>query len=208
MYAQERPALQPLPEKPFAYFRIGSRKVSPLDSHVQVKGAYYPVPPRYMGQQVDVHFNSEWVKVLHQGKVIQWLSTTEKGRFHSDRSCLPRNKAIDRNAWQQSLLQRCDRTGGDVRRWADQAISARGLLAYRSIQGVLSLLKKYPARDLNKACRLARERSSFSYHLIRNYLEEGILKQEDQQSGLRLQQSGDMIRTPQSYARLFEEVSS
>jgi len=203
MYAEERSALQPLPEKPFASFKIGRRKVNALDSHIEVRGAYYPVSPKYMGQQVDVHFNSAWVKVLYQGKVIQWLAATRKGGFHPDRSCLPESKSMDRNAWQKSLLRRCDGAGMDVRRWADQAISARGLLAYRAIQGMLSLKKKYPTRALKLAC----ERGGFSYHLIRNYLEEGIL-QHEHQIDLRLQQSGDIIRSPLSYAKLFEEASS
>ncbi len=207
MYAEERSALQPLPEKPFASFKIGRRKVNALDSHIEVRGAYYPVSPKYMGRQVAVHFNSTWVKVLYQGKVIQWLTVTRKGGFHPDRSCLPESKSMDRNAWQKSLLRRCDGAGRDVRRWADQAISARGLLAYRAIQGMLSLKKKYPTRALNQACKLACERAGFSYHLIRNYLEEGILQQE-QQIDLRLQQSGDIIRSPLSYAKLFEEASS
>ncbi len=206
MFMEEQPALQTVPEKSFAYFHVGRRKVNALDSHIEVGGAYYPIPPKYMGKQVAVHFNREWVKVFYQGKVIQWLSATHKGSFHPDRSCLPENKATDRNTWQKNLLQRCDETGKAVRRWADQAISVRGLLAYRAIQGVLKLKKKYPIRDLNEACKLACERGSFSYHLIRNYLEEGIMKQEEQQLDLRLQQSSDIIRSPEEYAHIMGEL--
>jgi len=204
MFSEEQPVLQPVPGKSFAHFHVGSRKVNALDSHVEVNGAFYPIPPKYMGKQVTVHFNSEWVKVLYQGKVIQWLGVTRKGSFHSDRSCLPENKSMDQNAWQKKLLRTCDESGGDVRCWADQALSERGLLAYRAIQGVLSLRSKYPLRDLNRACKLACERGSFSYHLIRNYLEEGIMKQEEQQLDQRLQQTSDIIRSPQEYAHLIE----
>ena len=207
MFSEEQPALQPVPDKAFAYFHVGSRKVNALDSHVEVKGAFYPISPRYMGKKVAVHFNSEWVKVLYQGKVIQWLNATGKGSFHPDRRCFPDNKSMDRNAWQRRLLRCCDQTGLDVRRWADRAISSRGLLAYRAIQGVLFLRNKYPVPDLNKACKLACERGSFTYHLVRNYLEEGILKQDDQQLGLRLQQTSDIIRPLDSYARLAEEMA-
>ena len=61
-------------------------------------------------------------------------------------------------------------------------------------------------RDLNEACKLACERGSFSYHLIRNYLEEGIMKQEEQQLDLRLQQSSDIIRSPEEYAHIMGEL--
>jgi len=204
MFSEEQPVLQPVPGKSFAHFHVGSRKVNALDSHVEVNGAFYPIPPKYMGKQVTVHFNSKWVKVLYRGKVIQWLGVTRKGSFHSDRSCLPENKSMDQNAWQKKLLRTCDESGGDVRCWADQALSERGLLAYRAIQGVLSLRSKYPLRDLNRACKLACERGSFSYHLIRNYLEGGIMKQEEQQLDQRLQQTSDIIRSPLEYAHMIE----
>ena len=210
MFTEEQPTLQAVPEKSFAYFQVGTRKVNALDSHIEVKGAFYPIPPEYMGKQVNVHFNSAWVKVLFQGEVIQWLDTTRKGSFHADRSCLPENKSMDQNAWQKKLLQQCDITGSGMRLWADEAIAVRGLLAYRAINGVLHLKKKYPVRDLNKACNLACERGSFSYHLIRNYLEEGIMRQEEQQLDLRLQQTSDIIRSPREYAHIvgeLEEVS-
>lgn len=207
MYLEEKPVLQPLPEKPFAFFHIGSRKVNALDSHVEVKGAFYPIPPKYMGKKVAVHFNSEWVKVLYQGQVIQWLSTTRKGSFHPDRRCFPENKSMDQNGWQKKLLQKSDETGQHVRRWADQALAARGIIAYRAIHGVLQLKGKYPVRELNQACKLACERNSYSYHLIRNYLEEGILKDQEQQLDLRLQQTSDIIRPLESYARLAEEMA-
>ncbi len=206
MFEEERPSLQSLPEKSFAYFQVGTRKVNALDSHIEVKGAFYPIPPKYMGKQVTVHYNSEWVKVLYNGEIIQWLESTRKGSFHADRSCLPENKSMDRNAWQKKLLQQCDTAGKGIRRWADEAIAVRGLLAYRAINGVLRLESKYPVKDLNKACNLACERGSFSYHLIRNYLEEGIMKQEEQQLDLRLSQTSDIIRSPEEYAHIMGEL--
>jgi transposase len=63
MFDEEKPYLQPLPKEPYAFFKIGDRKVSIIDSHIEVAGAYYPIPPRYMGRQVVVHFNTKWVKV-------------------------------------------------------------------------------------------------------------------------------------------------
>jgi len=208
MFVEEQPKLQPLPDKSFAFFSIGTRKVSSGDSHIEVKGAYYPVPPKYMGRKVDVHYNSKWVKILYNGETIQWLSTIQKGRFHPDKSCLPINKAMDRNAWQNHLLKRCQVTGESVKTWADLAVVERGLPAYRSIQGVLSLKSKYSARLLNRACALGVERQTFSYKLICHYLEE-IRVKDQTQTRLDLTQESEIIRSPKIYAQLFEkEVQS
>lgn len=208
MFKEEQPRLQPLPETSFSFFKVGIRKVNSGDSHIEVNGAYYPVPPKYMGGRVAVHYNSQWVKILYQGKTIQWLATVEKGRFHPDKSCLPTNKAMDRNTWQNNLLKRCTATDKSVRNWADLAIVERGLPAYRSIQGVLSLSGKYSAKLLTRACSLAVERNSFSYKLVRHYLEELAL-QDQIQTRLPLKQESEIIRAPITYARLFEkEVQS
>ena len=204
MFKEEQPQLQPLPSKPFLFFSVGTRKVNSGDSHIEVKGAYYPVPPKYMGRQVVVHYNRKWVKVLYKGKTIQWLSAIEKGRFHPDKSCLPTNKAMDRNAWQKRLLKRCQVTGESVKAWADLAVVERGLPAYRSIQGVLTLQGKYSSRLLNQACSLAVERNAYSYNVVRQILEELSL-QARTQTRLELTQEGEIIRPPKLYAQLLEE---
>ena len=47
----EQPALQPLATAPFPYFKSGERTVHP-DGHIEVDGAFYPVPLQLLGQSV------------------------------------------------------------------------------------------------------------------------------------------------------------
>ena len=52
MFAEiEKPALLPLPAERFAFFLEAQRSVH-LDGHIEVKQAYYSVPPAYVGRQV------------------------------------------------------------------------------------------------------------------------------------------------------------
>ena len=51
MFAEERPALGPLPLEPFRYYRFGERTVH-LDGCVEVEAAYYGAPPGWIGQRV------------------------------------------------------------------------------------------------------------------------------------------------------------
>jgi hypothetical protein len=44
MFAEERPALLPLPLEPFRYYQYGERTVH-LDGCVEVEAAYYTAPP-------------------------------------------------------------------------------------------------------------------------------------------------------------------
>ena len=48
MFAEEQPALGPLPVEPFRYYRFGQRTVH-LDGCVEVEAAYYGAPPGWIG---------------------------------------------------------------------------------------------------------------------------------------------------------------
>jgi len=143
MFREEQPALNPLPSDSFHFFKIGSRKVSSTDSHIEVAGAYYPVPPKYMGRSVKVHYNSRRIKVFYREELIQHLSAVEKGHFHSARSCLPANKNWQKDNYIRYLFSRCSMIGPSVLEWAKVAQEYRQERAYRSIQGIVALSGKY-----------------------------------------------------------------
>ena len=63
MFAEERPALRPLPVEPFRYYRYGERTVH-LDGCVEVEAAYYGAPPGWIGQRVQVQWNDLHVRLL------------------------------------------------------------------------------------------------------------------------------------------------
>jgi hypothetical protein len=201
MFSEEQPALKPLPAAPFNFFRLGSRKVSSRDSHIEVGGAYYPVPPKYMGHTVQVHFNQRWVKVFYRGELIQHLGTVEKGRFHSDRSCLPENKDWQQKRYLVYLFDRCLKIGPHVLQWARLAEKVRFERAYRSIQGVVVLAGKYPSAIINDACRQSITQNVFSYHLIKE-LAESIRIRQKVQKEINFIQESEYIRSPKTYQKL------
>jgi hypothetical protein len=172
-----------------------------MDSHVEVNNAYYPVPPKYMGKQVVVHYNSKTVKVFYQNKCIQQLYTVEKGRFHPDKSCLPPQKSGSQNQYVQYLMKRCRQLGDSVYQWAKQAEAHRAQRAYRAIQGVVALSKKYPDHTIDAACRKAVQQNAFSYHIVQKQVEASVLQKEIQRE-LVFEQEHDIIRTLDEYKTL------
>src|SRR5882762_8924620 len=64
MFAEELPALGPLPLEPLRYYRFGSRTVS-LNGCVEVEGAYYGAPPGWIGRRVDVQWNDLFVRLMN-----------------------------------------------------------------------------------------------------------------------------------------------
>ena len=203
MFEEEKPFLQPLPKEPYVFFKIGTRKVNIIDSHIEVAGAYYPVPPQYMGRQVTVHFNSKWVKVFYHNQRIQFLSAVQKGRFHPDKSCLPENRSGSQHQYIQYLFGRCSDIGPSVSKWAKLAEQERKQRAYRSIQGIISLTKKYPDSMINHACQQSIEKDALSYHVVKELVE--ILRiQKSIQKEIVFSQESDIIRSPIEYQRLLK----
>src|SRR2546422_8929372 len=63
MFAEERPALRPLPVEPFRYYQFGTRTVH-LDGCVEVEYAYYGAPPGWLGRAVAVQWDAACVRLL------------------------------------------------------------------------------------------------------------------------------------------------
>lgn len=202
MFAEEKPLLKPLPPTPFLFFKIGSRKVNPIDSHIEIAGAFYPVPPKFMGKRVTVHHNRQWVKVYYQGELIQCLSTVAKGRFHPDKRCLPDHKTWTPSRYIQYLLSQCEQIGPAVLEWANRAEAERHERAYRAIQGVVALAKTYPHAIINFACQKCIEHNAFSYHVVKQQAEALRLQKEIQQE-IQFTQESNVIRSLDEYQSLF-----
>jgi len=204
MFEKERPSLQKTAEEPYAFFKIATRKVSIMDSHVQLEGAYYPVAPQYMGKQVRVHYNLKWVKIYFKADLIQHLSRIPKGTFHPDQSCFPAHKRYDRERFQQRQLSQCTLLGQAVNDWAVSCKKERGLQAIRAIQGVIALKRKYPARTINRACAKALQENLFNYHAVYAHAKK-LYEGERIQKELTFLQENELIRSPRSYAAVLEE---
>ena len=63
MFAEEKPALLPLPLEPFRYYQYGERVVH-LDGCIEVEAAFYSVPPGWIGKLVNVQWDSLHVRIL------------------------------------------------------------------------------------------------------------------------------------------------
>ena len=191
----ERNALQPLPEKPFIYFKVGKRKVY-ADGHIEVAGAYYSVPHSYLGQHLTVHFNGRWVKVLDGTEIVAFHRRAQPGRFRTEKTHLPENKTISQEEYKNRLLSRCSAIGEAAHSWAQLALKERKQLAFRAIQGLLRLPDKYSPDLVEKACLEARKIGSVRYQTVATLCSDFSHAKGEQ---LELIQEHDIIRDPREY---------
>jgi hypothetical protein len=145
----EKPALKPLPAEGFSFCRFGTRKVHP-DGHVEVDRAYYSVPHRYVGREVEVRWDERMVRIVVNHEIVAvHRKLAAPGRFTTRTEHLPARKTGTQAGYQAHLLARAERLGPGALGWALGALGNRGPLALRPIQGGLGLCRKYPPEEVN-----------------------------------------------------------
>ena len=195
MFAEERPALLPLPLEPFRYYQYGERTVH-LDGCVEVEAAYYGAPPGWIGRHVQVQWNATHVRILDPltSQLLREHLRQQRGRHRiqdEDRS--------QRTPFStKQLLHRAEKAGPHIGALCQALYRKQGQVAVRRILGVLSLAKKYGVVSANDACAMALETGACEYHFVRRYLEH------NPQLPLSLRQVDPLIRQLTLYRDLIE----
>ena len=164
----EQPALRPLAGEPFPFFTSGERTVH-TDGHVEVGGAFYPVPLAFLGQRLRVRVDAHLIRVFHGDTLVAVHRRVAAGVF------APRAGEAEASTRQQAYVDRlvghCERVGPALKQWADAALAARGVRAIRLIQGVLGLTRRHPRERVLAAIRQAHAHQHFRYQTIRQLVE-------------------------------------
>jgi transposase len=198
----ERDALKALPADPFAFFHIGARKVHP-DGHIEVQRAYYSVPHDLVGQSVEVRWDQKLAKVFVHGKLAAVHKRSEDiGRFRTSKSHPPPGRSLSQEAYQARLMARAEQLGPKVLGFAQKALKQRGPLAFRMIQGVVSLCRKHPKEKVEWACAKAVAHGSCRYRTVKNLLEKAENQQAEE---IRLTTEHEIIRPLSDYTNLVKE---
>jgi transposase len=168
MFAEEQPALGPLPLEPFRYYRFGVRTVH-LDGCVEVEAAYYGTPPGWIGRRVDVQWNDLFVRLLDPktGQLLREHVRAPRGWHRIAEVDRPRRTPPKTVA----LLEAAMRIGPAVSTICDHIHRHDGETGVRRILGVLSLAKKHGPAVIEDAAKAALDLGVPSYRFLRRYLE-------------------------------------
>lgn len=178
LFEQERSALLRLPLERFGYFHEGKRKVS-RDGHVEVAKAYYSTPPEYLGREVWVRWDARLVRIFNQRfEPIAVHTRHEQGRFSTNAQHIAPEKISGIERGVSYLLHKVSVVGPFTRQWSEAVVNARGIEGTRVLQGLLSLTKKHPCEELEKACEIALAHSCWRLRAVRQLLGRKAAKQE------------------------------
>src|SRR5262245_641070 len=168
MFAEEQPALVPLPLEPFRYYQYGTRTVH-LDGCVEVASAYYGPPPGWLGREIAVQWDEQHVRLLDPttGLLLREHRRAPRGRHAVHPADRPRRTPPTT----LTLLARAARAGRQIGALCEGIHRRDGELGVRRILGVLSLVKKHGAVLVDEACAAALELGIPEYRFVRRYLE-------------------------------------
>jgi transposase len=168
MFAEEQPALGPLPLEPFRYYQYGLRTVH-LDGCVEVAAAYYGAPPGWIGRRVDVQWNDLFVRLLNPatGQLLREHVRAPRG-FHRiddrDRSRRTPPRTL-------ALLAAATHAGPSIKAVCDHIHQHDGEAGVRRLLGVLALARKHGPAVVEDAAKAALDLGVPTYRFVRRYLE-------------------------------------
>jgi transposase len=196
MFAEEKPALLPLPVEPFRYYQYGERTVH-LDGCVEVEAAYYGAPPGWIGRRVQVQWNRKQVRLMNPvtGQLLREHLRQARGGHRIQDQDRPKHAPLGTLA----LLCRADKAGSQIGALCRRMHGEHGETVVRRIQGVLSLAKKYGAASVEEACAAALEMGICDSRFVRRYLER------HPQMPLSLRQVDPLIRQLTLYRDFIEK---
>ena len=168
MFAEERPALGPLPLEPFRYYQYGQRTVH-LDGCVEVAAAYYGAPPGWIGRRVHVQWNAAQVRLLDPttGQLLREHLRGPRGWHRiedADRPARTPPKTL-------ALLAAAKRAGPSISAICDHIHRHDGAPGVRRILGILALAKKHGPAVVEDAATAALELGVPTYRFLRRYLD-------------------------------------
>ena len=196
MFAEEKPHLQALPLEPFRYYLYGERTVH-LDGCVEVEAAYYGAPPGWIGRQVNVQWDSMYVRLINprSGELLREHLGQKRGGHRIRDEDRPKRTPLHTH----QLLARAHKAGANIGAVCDAIHHRQAEAGVRRIMGVLSLAKKYGCAACDQACAEALELGVSEYSFVRRYLERSP------QAPLSLRQIDPLIRELTQYRDVIQQ---
>jgi len=169
----DRPALRPLPVRPYEFAEWRQAKVHP-DYHIEVGRAYYSVPYRLVGQRVDVRITARRIEVFHAGVLVaaharaaqraqRRTRAEHRPMVHRARIELSLERVIARAAAVGPATAEVIRQQAAHRKHPEETL--------RSAQGILRLARDYTPADLERACTRANAVGAYSYRAVRHLIQ-------------------------------------
>ncbi len=203
MFAEEKPALKPLPATRFRYFRETSHTVD--DSGlVQVLASYYAAIPASPGDMVTVRLYEHDLEILNgAGQLLRrHPRSMKRGHFEmedSDRIFNPSRETV-------RLLGKVAKLGPNSLQLGRDIFLRLGRPGQKALYGLSNLPRRYAKEEIENAAKRVLTLSQPSYRALKSILERHAAETEHRATMPELQQAGPHIRDIEEYHAFFEKA--
>ncbi len=153
MFQVEKPYLKELPLESFKYFEQGSRTVWD-DGAVQIGHSYYCALPAKLYSKVLVRIYDHEIEIIDPATmeiIRRHMKSKRPGSFEMEEE----DRIYNPSRQTQSLLARASGIGPETRKLCDLLFAEQGRPGQRRMQGIVNLARRYQARHIEQACRMA-----------------------------------------------------
>lgn len=204
----EKGALLPLPGEEFEWVSAAQCRVG-RDCHVTVEGAYYSVPYRHVGTQVDVYIGRRIVEI-YAGTTL--LATHERASRPGERITRLEHYPEGKRARLENTPERCreraEGVGEACRELVATLLSDRVVDRIGGVQALLRLGEKHGNDRLEAACRRALHFGDGTYRRVKTILAAGLDADAPQEQTATHAVDGGGYRFARPASSFFEESSA
>lgn len=170
----ERDALLPLPK---TRWELVVWKTATLhsDSHVQVDGAFYSAPWRFLHQKLWVRCTMESVAIHHEDELLWTHRRVLPGKRSTVEHHLPEHRRDLRHRSREYWIRKASAIGKEVAQLAERIFDSDDVLyQLRKVQAVVTLLEGYPRKRAQRTALRALHFGCLEYRTIKNILVKGL----------------------------------
>jgi transposase len=172
----DRPALLPLPERPFVLGTWKLAKVA-IDYHVEFDAHFYSVPYQLIGQHVEIRATQDTIEIFSAGqRVASHVRSRQRGSHSTMDSHMPDRHRAYAEWTPERIASWASRIGPETTAAVSILMASRAhpQQAFRSALGVIRLADRYSAPRLDAACRYAIDLEAVRYKTIKHILAAGL----------------------------------
>ncbi len=132
------------------------------------------VPFEYVGKEVEIEVGKDLLRIYCQGRQKQVHALLRgKGEFSTDKAHYPKYKRYSDTEYQEIYQVKMAKIGEYTQQLFFLAVKHRPRDWTRTVQGILSLRKSYPAKVIDLACKRALAYDVYQYSIIKNICHNG-----------------------------------
>jgi hypothetical protein len=199
----ERAALLPLPATRYELKHFEQAQAQ-FNYHVYLKEDkhYYSVPFRYKGCKIRIIYGNSTVELYYKNMRIAVHNRNRKQfGYTTNPEHMPSHHRFLAEWNPERFMKQAERKGTHVRNMISYVLKSRNHpeQTFRSCQGILHLSRTYGDYRLERACKRALYYKNYSYRAVKNILNNGLDRIEEDSIQMELLPLHENIRGEQYY---------